>query len=917
MLRVTFHQFRCWDDLVIEAPIGGITLIKGSSGVGKTTILQGITWCLYGNIRLVTPNHSEKARTRILIELPYNLSGIHSILTINRQKNPNRLLVSHNGQVYEDKVAQAIIDDLFGTYDIWLASCYIGQGCRNSFLTAPNTGKMELLNSIAFHEEDPTSFIERIDINITEIDTEYKSKLALFTNNLNSFQNLLTNTDITKALTPEQIINITSQINANNQERLRLTGLKSQRTIDIGIMENMQRQLNQVNNTTVIIPDPGAVLVSMNTKYEGGPLNISENVDANLQRALDIIPILQRRVDLDSEVKRFDSLLLPFVNISKGVTYTVADYQEAVSKETSYRDSQRLAQSLGVLYSETAINETIRKHRDILSAQERLKLEQERDDLQTRIGMMEMEHLQQTTPLVFPDVTPQVIPAPNYSKYNTEALSLELTELSKSQGAIQTHIQHLQKGHDVLQCPHCKGPVRYLAGISTTANTGLKQAQLVPASSLPTTQDEILAAQQQHTVINAEIARVNKSIQALSAEEASVRAGYERSTAMEQRRIDTLKERVRQLELEKQRRDIANQNRAQHIKSERDKLQFLNEAVTLIPEVKLGNRRVLSTKEIDQTHALIGRLAGITILSPPQISSQQIQSYINYQDLLQKNVLATAAHNQHLETIPIMFRNEPIRSVQTYIDELRNYWNRIKETAAERVRLNHLKTSLETQIQSIIDKLPPDPTPDIDKMTAEISALQESINLSARAHQAIQYHTQITKEREDVVSLNAALSDLQVLRQHAVETECRILQQMVDSINASIQGVCNTLFDKDINITLNLFKTLKTTKNVKPVANFSISYQGGVFDNINQMSGGEGDRASLALTLALNRLSSCPILMLDESLASLDLNMKEAAIRTIRENTNNTVLIILHDGIEGIFDNILNMDEIRETRPLA
>ncbi len=55
------------------------------------------------------------------------------------------------------------------------------------------------------------------------------------------------------------------------------------------------------------------------------------------------------------------------------------------------------------------------------------------------------------------------------------------------------------------------------------------------------------------------------------------------------------------------------------------------------------------------------------------------------------------------------------------------------------------------------------------------------------------------------------------------------------------------------------------------------------------MSGGEGDRASLALTLALNRLSSCPLLMLDESIASLDLNMKEAAIRTIRENTNNTV----------------------------
>ena len=86
MLRVTFTQFRCWKNLTIEAPIGGITLIKGNSGIGKTTILQGITWCLYGNIRLVAPNHLEKAKTQVTIEIPYALNGVNGILTINRQK---------------------------------------------------------------------------------------------------------------------------------------------------------------------------------------------------------------------------------------------------------------------------------------------------------------------------------------------------------------------------------------------------------------------------------------------------------------------------------------------------------------------------------------------------------------------------------------------------------------------------------------------------------------------------------------------------------------------------------------------------------------------------------------------------------------------------------------------------------------
>ena len=108
-----------------------------------------------------------------------------------------------------------------------------------------------------------------------------------------------------------------------------------------------------------------------------------------------------------------------------------------------------------------------------------------------------------------------------------------------------------------------------------------------------------------------------------------------------------------------------------------------------------------------------------------------------------------------------------------------------------------------------------------------------------------------------------------------------------------------------------LYKKLKTSENIKPIVNFDISYQGGKFDNIDQLSGGEGDRASIALTLALKRLSSCPILMLDESLASLDLDIKETTINSIRENITDTVIIIMHDGIEGIFDDVINVNDLR------
>lgn len=895
MLRVTFQQFRCWENLVIEAPIGGITLIKGGSGIGKTTIFQGITWCLYGNLRLVAPNHLEKAKTRVVIEIPYTLNEIPGILVIERQKNPNRLLLTHTSQQrtsdnYEDKVAQSIIDDLFGTYEIWLASCYIGQGCRNSFLTAPNTGKMELLNSIAFHEEDPTTYIERIDTVITETDIDYKTKLARFTSNLEQFNVILAATDVSKALTPEQVAVVSAQITSHEQRRLALQEEKRKQDVNLAMLENLQRQLTAARTTVVQIPQPDANLSDLSMKFGD---NLDGPIDAIVTRIMEVIPLLQRRDQLATEVKQYDSMLLPYINLDKTRTYTNIDYQEAVAKEVAFRDNQKLAQILNVLYSDSVIKETIQQHRAILAAQERLKLAHDHNTLQARINMMEMEQVQNMTPLPFPDLTPREITIPDYTKYATTTLANELTELSQRQGALQAHIQHLQKGRDVLQCPQCKGSLRY-------QNNTLVSAEMAPANL-----EELSAAQRQLTQVTADITRVNQSIQSMKIAETQERTAYEQALALEQRRLDSLRERTRQLELEKQRREIAAQTRAKQILDLKSELQQLADAVAALPVID-DNIRLLSKSEVDQTHTLIGRLSSIMIVSPPPVSSQQIQSYLAYAELIQKQQTAIAAHAQYLETIPMIFRFELTHMIQGYLDKVRGYGARVKDAAEERLRLQRLQASLDAQIITLRNSIGIDPTAEINNLVTQIADLKQTLVLSERAHTALAYHAQITKEREDVVNTNAVLSDIQTLRQHAVETECRILQQVVDSINASIQGVCGTLFDRDIRIELSLFKTLKTTKNVKPIANFSISYQGGTFDNISQMSGGEGDRASLALTLALNRLSSCPILMLDESLASLDLNMKEAAIRTIRENTNNTVLIIVHDGIEGHFDSVVD-----------
>ena len=188
--------------------------------------------------------------------------------------------------------------------------------------------------------------------------------------------------------------------------------------------------------------------------------------------------------------------------------------------------------------------------------------------------MLEVKYSQQTTPILFPDIIPEQIIPPDYSKYNTESLSIELNELSKKQGSIQSHIQHLQKGHDVLQCPHCKGSVRY------------SQGSLISSDTDPTNLDDIISAQRELSFVNSEISRINKTIQMLITNETTERASYERAVLLEQRRIDSLKEKVRQLELEKQRRDIANQSQFSQIQDHKHQLQLLSDKLQLLPDRK-------------------------------------------------------------------------------------------------------------------------------------------------------------------------------------------------------------------------------------------------------------------------------------------------------------------------------------------
>ena len=130
-MYITLKNFKCWMDNTFELGGNGIILIAGKSGKGKTSILDGIFFALFGHGKKITTFGKRSCS----VCLKYN------DFKITRTRCPNRLLVYYNNKEYEEKVGQEIINSNFGD-----EQCYL----KKSFLLSSSLDKLVFLEKLAF-----------------------------------------------------------------------------------------------------------------------------------------------------------------------------------------------------------------------------------------------------------------------------------------------------------------------------------------------------------------------------------------------------------------------------------------------------------------------------------------------------------------------------------------------------------------------------------------------------------------------------------------------------------------------------------------------------------------------------------------------------------------------------------------------
>lgn len=138
-MRIRLQNFRCYTDATFDFGDGGLALLSGPSGKGKSSILMGIYFALFGSGSKVTAY----GKNSCTVELEFD--GIKIV----RTKRPNRVVVN---DIYEDASAQEIINRKFGdTFDV---TGYITQNALGSFIMMSPIEKLAFLEKFAFRDVD-------------------------------------------------------------------------------------------------------------------------------------------------------------------------------------------------------------------------------------------------------------------------------------------------------------------------------------------------------------------------------------------------------------------------------------------------------------------------------------------------------------------------------------------------------------------------------------------------------------------------------------------------------------------------------------------------------------------------------------------------------------------------------------------
>lgn len=482
--------------------------------------------------------------------------------------------------------------------------------------------------------------------------------------------------------------------------------------------------------------------------------------------------------------------------------------------------------------------------------------------------------LQLTTSTSHHDIEEMQIQQISIQRKNT--LCAQVTELQKSvdnntscdvNAKIQDITQQLQdltSQHDIMACPKCKSGLRLV-------KNKLHQAADVVIDNIDS---KISYLKSQHNILTAELQMYQEKVH----------------------KITTI----------------------QNIKKIIDKIQIttnlsLSELQKLITtEIQNQHRCSMLNKTISTTQQLITSQKYPQVIHTRTIQATKLQHEIK-ELLLQKTPEQTGYEDNELDDLIQAFHDDKIKAekLQLLTSQLYNIDTKISCITTQLSNLIYDNTDYQHEITKL--------SQDIQQL--ELTSQQHTQKeVLMREYDAIQqYRTKYQEMKQKVQECNTdsiisrnKLANVILFDKKIQQAQSLMLQNMIEMLNYHINIYLTEFFQDDpLTFEMTSFKETRTVGS-KPGIDIKIHYAGEIMEP-KSLSGGQYDRCCLAIVLAFNDVFKGKILMLDESISSLDAQASSNIIKVLHHTIKNKLVIIVAHQIEhGYFDSVVDLTTFKK-----
>lgn len=862
-MKVILEGFRVYDSTTERVfPSQGTCLIQGESGRGKSTLFAAVAWALFGK---ESDTYSWTTKKKVCSVQVHLDDGV----VVHRQKNPERLEVTlPDGKALTSRdEAQAEVVRRYGSLAAWTASAFLRQDRRNPLLEGTSAEKVALLEALAFHDDVPARYLEAA--------TEKRKEASRA---LDRAQAVAQHTPSPTPRTPlDALTHPSDPVYYNEAKALAVS--KEIQALETSVETEARRRVMDVR------------VGDLETQIRGIQM-WPEEVYAAVQKA---VPIL-------AEAERVSQALEALGPLPDGVDPDALGAYTALL--TTYEGHQKVCASYGWKYDRAALESTAESLKEALAVWEEVPRWRTWSALPVPVGTYdpsvpayapaavagarreEDAHRRWVAAGATPEALDQAQKTVAMERYVAR-----YKELVGSGHLYETHmekcppkyngvdtwedtlrlavvdLERLRAGQDVHECPGCKKSLRFVDG------------HLVAAAACPSTQADVVRTE-------AEVAWLT---QAVRLEREMTRA----EDAMADCTFD---------EEELKTWTLSAYGRAKELLSIPVAL-----APSVAPDAMLRHNAWVEYMEgkarwdgKDYTRASVwydqSKGTRAYILDRLVACERVLAGWVDPEDVrgltraLLDQLQTVQRHEKRLKTLEEAYQALGLPEGEPPTPEA------LDEERARRVRTTVLIKEL-TDLRILLAALP------------QVATTTESLDALKAYAMELTWMPRFLEDQQRYADAQKAYADAQKAYQTAVDlverikrVEHKVLTSFLDTFNGTLEGILSDIFDDPITVALRLFD------GDKPDLRWSLAYKGAQDKALSELSGGEQDRVSLAVSLALASTSSFPALLLDECFGSLDATSRERCLDTLRRTLpHKPVLVIAHGETEGDYDTTMNL----------